>query len=356
MDYKSLLINFMSGTGNSFRAAAWMTKMGKQRGIRSELYPIARCREESDVDKGSGELLGVVFPTHGFTAPWHVIRYALRLPSGRGKHAFVVVTRAGSRIASIPFPGMEGTAGYLIALILILKGYSVRGVMGLDMPSNWIALHWGLNSVNSGFIIDRAKVKADAFINSILEGKKGFRGIVPLILGLMLSPVSLGYLIIGRFFLSKLFFASGDCTGCGLCAESCPVKAIKMVGNSKHRPYWTFACESCMRCMGYCPNQAVEVSHPFAVILYFLATLPVSVYILNELGESAPMGPYLFVVSALLNYSYILFVFFIANLVLFLLIQIPLLNKLCTYTTLTHIYRRYHEPDTKLGDMLKKQV
>lgn len=356
MDYKSLLINFMSGTGNSFRAAAWMTKIGKQRGIRSELYPIARCREESDLDKGSGDLLGVVFPTHGFTAPWHVIRYALRLPSGRGKHAFVVATRAGSRIASIPFPGMEGTAGYLIAFILIVKGYSVRGVMGLDMPSNWMALHWGLNSVNSRFIIDRAKVKADAFIDSISEGKKEFRGIVPLILGLLLSPVSLGYLIIGRFFLSKLFFASEDCTGCGLCAESCPVKGIKMVGNNKPRPYWTFACESCMRCMGYCPNQAVEVSHSFAIILYFLMTLPVSVYILNELGESAPMGPYLFVVSALLNYSYILFVFFIANLVLFLLTQIPLLNKLCTYTTLTHIYRRYHEPDTKLGDMLKKQV
>ena len=34
-----------------------------------------------------------------------------------------------------------------------------------------------------------------------------------------------------------------------------------MVGGSKSRPYWTFACESCMRCMGYCPNKAVEVSH-----------------------------------------------------------------------------------------------
>ncbi len=45
------------------------------------------------------------------------------------------------------------------------------------MPSNWMSLHWGLNSVNSRFIIDMAKVKADVFMNSVLEGKKEFRGV-----------------------------------------------------------------------------------------------------------------------------------------------------------------------------------
>lgn len=201
------------------------------------------------------------------------------------------------------------------------------------MPSNWMALHRGLNFVNSRFIIDRAKAKADVFMNSVLEGKKEFRGV----------------------FFCRNCFLLPRIAGCGLCAESCPVKAIKMVGNIKPRPYWTFTCESCMRCMGYCPNKAVEVSHSFAIILYFLTTLPVSVYILNGLSELMPTGPYFFVVNALLNYSYILFALFIAYLVLFWLIHISLLNKLCTYTTLTHIYRRYHEPDTKLGDMLKNQ-
>ncbi|KJR44696.1 Ferredoxin [Desulfosporosinus sp. I2] len=266
-----------------------------------------------------------------------------------------MATRAGTRIATIPFPGLEGTAGYLIALILILKGYIVRGVMGLDMPSNWMSLHWGLNSTNSKFIIDRAKVKADSFLTNILEEKKVFRGILSLLFGLMLSPISLAYLVIGRFFLSKLFFASGSCTGCGLCAKSCPVKAIKMVGNKKSRPYWTFACESCMRCMGYCPNKAVEVSYSFAIVLYFVGTLPVSFYVLNGLSNIITIEHYVFLVKALLDYIYILVSFFVAYLILSWLIKIPLINKLCTYTTFTHFYRRYHEPDTSLKDIVAKK-
>ncbi|EGW40902.1 hypothetical protein [Desulfosporosinus sp. OT] len=145
MYYRSMAIYFMSGIGNSFRAATWMMEIANKRDISSKLHQISRYYKKSDFAGESNDLLGMVFPTHGFTAPWRVIRYALRLPNGRGKHAFVVATRAGTRIASIPFPGLEGTAGYLIALILILKGYIVRGVMGIDMPSNWMSLHWGLN-------------------------------------------------------------------------------------------------------------------------------------------------------------------------------------------------------------------
>lgn len=354
MQYSSIVIHFMSGTGNSFRAATWMAKIANKKGIASRLYQISKNYKESKLGDEAKSLLGIVFPTHGFTAPWQVIRYALHLPNGNGKPAFVVATRAGTRIASIPFPGFEGTAGYLIALILFLKGYIVRGVMGLDMPSNWMSLHWGLNLKNSRVIINRANVKTNFFITNILEGKRLYRGIIFLILGLLLSPISLGYLFIGRFFLSKLFFASGDCTGCGLCAKSCPVRAIRMVGDKKPRPYWTFACESCMRCMAYCPNKAIEASHLFAIILYYLATLPISIYILKELSKSISMEHYLFFFIPF-NYIYILASFFIAYLIFFWFIRIPLLNKLCTYTTFTHLYRRYHEPDTSLIDIVENE-
>ncbi len=354
MNYKSMAIYFMSGTGNSYRAATWMTKIANKKNIISKLYQISKYPNKSDLIQES-DLLGVVFPTHGFTAPWQVIRYAFHLPHGNGKHAFVLATRAGTRIASIPFPGLEGTAGYLIALILILKGYIVRGVMGLDMPSNWMTLHWGLNLTNSKFIIDRARVKADSFMKSILERKKVFRGILSLLFGLLLSPISLAYLVIGRFFLAKLFFASEKCTGCGLCAKSCPVQAIRMIGSKKSRPYWTFTCESCMRCMGYCPNKSVEVSHSFAIVLYIVSALPVSFYVLNGLSKIIPMENYLFFFNILLSYIYMLCSFSLAYLIFSWLIRIHLLNKLFTYTTFTHLYRRYHEPETSLKDLVENK-
>ncbi len=123
MRYSSMAIYFMSGTGNSYRVAAWMAEIANKKKIISQLYQISRYHEESNLAEDAKGLLGVIFPTHGFTAPWQVIMYALHLPHGKGKHAFVVATRAGTRIASIPFPGFEGTASYLIALILLLKSH-----------------------------------------------------------------------------------------------------------------------------------------------------------------------------------------------------------------------------------------
>jgi hypothetical protein len=37
-----------------------------------------------------------------------------------------------------------------------------------------------------------------------------------------------------------------------------------------------------------------------------------------------------------------------------LLLRVPFINNIFTYTTFTHISRRYHEPETKASDLLDK--
>jgi hypothetical protein len=37
--------------------------------------------------------------------------------------------------------------------------------------------------------------------------------------------------------------------------------------------------------------------------------------------------------------------------VIWCLIRIPMVNALFTYTTLTHYYRRYHQPETRLKQL-----
>ncbi len=269
-------IYFMSGTGNTFRVTTWAEEEFKNHGIKTRITPFDKANPRKEIIPGDKSVMGLFLPTHGFTAPWVMIRFALSLPAGEGTHAFVSVTRGGTKIGNSQMPGFEGTAGYLLALILKLKGYDIRGVIGIDLPLNWTTLVPGFSKQTAESMNAQQKPKFVTFIKAILNGEKKF-GIwtfVSLILGILIIPFSVGYLLIARFFLSKLFFSTSNCNGCGICADNCPANAIQMRGSTQPIPFWTFKCESCMRCMNYCPRQAIESSHLLAIGFYYLASIP----------------------------------------------------------------------------------
>lgn len=353
MSYKEATLYFMSGTGNSFRAAAWMGAAARKWGAADRVIPLVKGNPAAQTGNGNESLIGLVFPVHGFTAPWPVIRFALQLPRSRGTHALVVATRGGTKIGPVFLPGMEGTAVYLIALILVLKGYRVRGVMGLNMPSNWMTLHWGLSPENVQAILSRSNVKAVGYMERIFAGECCFGGWAELLLGLILLPISLGYLALGRFYLAKLLYASANCTGCGLCVASCPFGGVKMREGKLRRPYWTFHCESCMRCMGFCPAKAVEASHPLAVVLYGIIVLPAPACLMQWLSKSlSPLaGLNTGWMMLWFSYLYALASIYLGYRLFSILLRHKTVNRLFTCITLTHYYRRYHEPNTTTGMM-----
>ena len=51
------------------------------------------------------------------------------------------------------------------------------------------------------------------------------------------------------------FFTTDDCTGCGICAQLCPLRNITIVGE---KPVWGQECTHCMACICRCPAEAVE--------------------------------------------------------------------------------------------------
>jgi len=129
-----------------------------------------------------------------------------------------------------------------------------------------------------------------------------------------------------------------------------------MWGKKEPRPYWTYRCENCMRCMNFCPKNAIEAGHSWAVILYYVTMIPVSDYVLNWLGGRVPWlasvkraG-----LGMLLQYGYMLLAISVAYLLFTAAIRAPAINRLFSFTTLTHYYRRYHEPETRLKDMAAK--
>ncbi len=172
--YQQALIYFMSGTGNTYRAATWAGEEFNNQNTKMQIIPFDRANPTTEIIQGEKSLLGLFLPTHGFTAPWVMIRFALSLPAGEGTHAFISVTRGGTKFGNIYMPGFEGTAAYLLALILKIKGYKIRGVIGLDMPLNWTALVPGFSNKTAEKMNTRMKPKITAFINTILNGEKNF--------------------------------------------------------------------------------------------------------------------------------------------------------------------------------------
>jgi len=352
MGYRRATLYFHSGTGNSHRVAAWAAGLIRRTGAVVVARSMEAARPRDEIGEGPESLLALILPTHGFTAPWPALRFVACLPRRRRTHAAVVATRGATKIGRLVVPGAEGTATYLIALVLVLKGYRVRAATGIDMPANWIAFHPGLTPHAVAVIAARGRRQVERLCEAVLAGGTRFSGWIPLALGLLFVQVSVVYLVLGRVILAKLFFASERCTGCGLCADHCPNGAIIMLGRRVRRPYWTFRCVSCMRCMAYCPEKAVEASQPLLVAAFVLAAgVPVG-RLVTGLVDRIPI---LWPVSRLPDW---IVVSLIATAVLaafyplfHVLLRIPSVNRLFTFATLTHYYRRYHDPSTTLADL-----
>lgn len=353
MGYREAAFYFFTGTGNSYRVAIWIAELAQGEGAAVTVRPIGLAHPVKEIGEGATALLGLILPTHCFTAPWTVLRFALRLPRSPKTHAVAVATRAGVKIGRVFTPGIEGTAAYLVALILALKGYCVRGVIAVDMPANVLQLHPSLSRTAVAAIITRAKAKVTGFISAVLSGKRRFASRITLLLGLWLFPVSVVYLLIGRFFMAKLYFASDRCTGCGLCANYCPNHAIEMRGGERHhRPYWTFRCESCTRCIAYCPVQAVEVSQPLGVGAYLLAmALPTTSLLAWLAAQLSVLGLLTSIPLWVLETAYGVVALGLVYPLFHVLLKTARVNRFFTRASLTHYYRRYREPGTTLKDL-----
>lgn len=359
MLFKDLLIYFTSGTGNSYRVSRLVKQFAEEQGADARVIPIEQAAPESELRDSAESALGIVMPTHAFTAPWHMIKFVLRLPRRKDTRAFCVATRGGLKFGRVFTPGISGSGAFLIALILALKGYKLLGVMSVDMPSNWTSLHPGLGLKSSEAIKDRARSKTAWFADRVFSGGKVWltkNNLYEMTWAILLLPVSLGFLLMGRFFLAKLFFANNKCNSCGICADNCPVHAVRMYGKKKPWPFWSYHCESCMRCMNYCPQKAVEAGHSWAVILYFLTSSALFTYLIATLAGLVPALAELkgYWIESLMYLLFFYPALFVSYYLFYLLTRAPLLNAVFTYTTFTHIYRRYHDPETRVKELSAK--
>jgi ferredoxin len=269
-----IAIYYFSGTGNSRNVAFWISEVAARHDIECSLVNIGSINRLVTDPPPPGAMVIFISPVHGFNYPPVMLNFIARFPKGNN-HVVLMNTRAGMLIGKWITPGLTGIAFYFASLILLLKGYSIRGMVPVDMPSNWISIHPGLNDRTVKYLHTKNKERVIRHAEIILSGKRYFRALREIIQDILISPVSLLYYFIGRFGFAKTFYASSDCNCCNLCIKDCPVKAIIMVNN---RPFWTFKCESCMHCMGTCPKKAIQTAHGFIIGLVILNSFLTAVF------------------------------------------------------------------------------
>lgn len=342
--YNKADIWYFTGTGNARFAANQIAENCNEVRIPTTVYNIAG-NEPRPPKYDRKTLLGFCFPTHGFLAPPLVLKFLFRFPKGKAD-VFLLNTRAGLKLSKLHMPGIGGLALWVPTLILWLKGYRVIGFRPLDMPSNWISLHPGVRKKVVSSVHDHCTKTLERFSARILQGKPVLNGLLWLPIDLFVAPVAFAYYFLGRFALAKTYFANYKCNNCNLCIDECPVEAVI---EKDGRPYWKFTCESCMHCMNVCPHKAIDTAHAFVIPLWWLvfSFLPYGIMRamlwLGWLSEAFYRQYFDLIFYAILIPVSFALIFYSYSL-LHRLLGTPWINKLISYTSLTHYswWRRYY--------------
>ena len=347
--YDNLLIIYYSGTGNSKRVSEWIVQEAHSRGMKTHISSYHKFNPDDITDFKGKTLLGFFSATHGFNMPHSMLKFLFRFNLLKGSDVFIGNTRAGMKLSKLFLPGLSGIAMYFPALIMFFKGYKVKAMYPVDLPSNWISLHPGIRRKVIDSMVEHYERLTKAFATKVLSGKHVFlKSFVLLPLDILVAPIALGYYFVGRFILAKTFVANYNCNNCGLCIEQCPTQSIILEHN---RPYWKFTCESCMKCMNYCPERAIETAHSMVFLLLFALSAFVNPYLSSKVtdlvallfnGSKIAFESFYFVVQ----WSVALIFFFLGYKFLHYLMRFPRINKIITYTTLTtwKFWRRYKIP------------
>ncbi len=327
---KIFTIYYFTGTGNSKNTALWLADRANESGIICKLFNIAIIDRNNIPTPEKNETIIFISPTHGFNFPPIMLNFLAGFPKSDNK-VVIMNTRAGMKIGNWVTPGLSGITLYFAASVLKLKGYKIQSLYSVDLPSNWISIHPGLRANAVNFINEKIKNKVNHIAEEIINEKTNYKFTREIILDLAIAPISLGYYFVGRFILSKTYYASKDCDNCGICMKNCPVNAIKYVDK---RPYWTYHCESCMRCMSYCPRKAIETAHGFIAAITFLIMSVIFGFVYSQLGDISNS-----IQNSILSFFYESAVFmvllFLFYRVFHYLLRFKYFERLVVYTSLT---------------------
>lgn len=233
------MIYYFTGTGNSLAAADFFSlRLGEEQRDMAE----ALKKKELSCTIGENETLGLVFPVYYWGLPTVVVNFLSKLKlSGRTPYLWAVIT-CGSGIGAAD-KQLEAVAGR--------AGMYVNAVFSLVMPDNFVPMFRAPGEEKVREILEKADGRMEEILTAIQNRETGEEsGMKELMLSASMQALYRNGRKTGKFSVDEV------CVGCGLCAEICPVSAIRM---EEGRPVWKKAqCSLCMGCLNRCPKEAIQ--------------------------------------------------------------------------------------------------
>lgn len=237
------MIFYFSGTGNSLYAAKNIAEAQGEKLI-SISKEFDNKHNIFEYELKNDDLIGFVFPVYAWGPPKMVIDFINHMKLTGGKPYIFSVCTCGDE---------EGRSTQILQKSLCKKGLALDSAYTIQMPNNYIL----------GFDVDPKDVENEKLqkseqllinINEVLKNRQRgifniFPGKFPTLKSGIVNP------LFNHFALStKSFYATEECTSCGICEKVCPIHSITV----DKKPMWSKSCTQCLACIHRCPAHAIQ--------------------------------------------------------------------------------------------------
>lgn len=240
-------LKYFTGTGNSLKVMSVCRNVftSQNHSVNMSMIKVGEQLDTTDI-------MGFCFPVYAYGIPRLCRKYLESLQSFKKKQNVFVIITAGDADES-GFSIREATR------ILIKKNCSIIYTGVVQMPINWTTSPlppFPPDKEEAKQIIDKAVILTERMANDIISRTVKFHKFnYPERFGkLKFCSDYLLFKYLGISNLWRNFRVYENCNGCGTCKRICPTQSIRMIEN---KPQWTSTCEQCMRCVNFCPKEAI---------------------------------------------------------------------------------------------------
>ena len=231
------MVLYFSGTGNSRYAAKRIAEISGD-----GLVSIGQKIKSGDFSEIHSEKpLVFVGPVYAGRLPRVMDAYIRKVKFSGTQRAYFVVTCAQTPWATVRY----------VEKLCAEKGFSLLGFNAVVMPQGYLAGGGTQPKEVNDQILKEAEPKIVSIAGTIRDEQ-----LLPAeqpgkaMMSRVLNPIMYSMMI-----SAKGFRVTDSCTGCGTCAQRCPLNNIKLTDG---KPVWGDSCTHCMACIAGCPKEAIE--------------------------------------------------------------------------------------------------